>query len=76
MIDCTEKMTKELKELLQQYENLFGYDPRGEMSFELDYLENEEDDGYYDLVAVLKKCVNNKKDIFYYWGIDDDDDDW
>ena len=66
MIDYTERMTEELKELLQQYENLFGYDPRGDVSFELGYdLENE-----------LKKCVKNKKDIFYYSGIDDDDDDF
>ena len=77
MIDYTERMTEELKELLQQFENLFGYDPRGDVSFELGYdLENEEDNCYKDLVDVLKKCVKNKKDIFYYSGIDDDDDDF
>ena len=70
-------MTEELKILLKQYIELFGYDPRGAEEFELGYdLENEEDNGYKDLVDVLKKCVKNKKDIFYYWGIDDDDDDW
>ncbi len=75
MIDCTEKMTKELKELLQQYENLFGYDPRGDLSYDLGYdLENEEHIYYKDFVDVLKKCVKNKKEVFYYWRLDDDDD--
>lgn len=74
MIDYTERMTEELKELLQQYEILFGYDPRGEESYNLSYdLENEKDTSYKDLVDVLKKCVKNKKDIFHYWKIYDDD---
>ena len=51
MIDCTERMTKELKELLQQYENLFGYDPRGDLSYDLGYdLENEEHIYYKDFI--------------------------
>lgn len=65
MIDCTERMTKELKELLQQYENLFGYDPRGDLSYDLGYdLENEEHIYYKDFIDVLKKCVRNKKKFF------------
>ena len=64
------KMTKELEDLIEQYEQLFGYNPCGAEEFEIG------DNSYNDFVDVLKKCVNNKKDIFYYWGIDDDDDDF
>ena len=64
------KMTEELKNLVKQYKQLFGYNPCGAEEFEIG------NNSYNDFVDVLKKCVKNKKDIFYYWGIDDDDDDW
>lgn len=65
MIDCTERMTKELKELLQQYENLFGYDPRGDLSYDLGYdLENEEHIYYKDFIDVLKNASEIKKKFF------------
>ncbi len=64
------KMTEELKSLVKQYKQLFGYNPCGEEEFEIG------NNLYNDFIDELKKCVKNKKDIFYYWGIDDDDDDF
>ncbi len=75
MLHYTKRMTQELKSLLEQYIELFEYDPRGDMSFDLGYnLENEKDIGYKDLVDALKECVKNKKELYEYWDSDDDDD--
>ena len=51
------KDTKELLELKKQYEEVFGYDPDGEM--ELEYAPSD----YGDYVNDLKKAIRTKKHL-------------
>ena len=52
------RITMELNKVRYEYEDMFGYDPNGEMEIEFG------DDEYYEYVKLLKKCVEVKKDMF------------
>lgn len=52
------QVTEELNKMRHEYENMFGYDPNGEM--EIVFGEDE----YYEYLKTLKKCVETKKDMF------------
>lgn len=49
--------TKELEKLCKQYEDVFGYDPNGEM--EVDYGE----DDYNEYIQDLKKAIKTNTHI-------------
>lgn len=50
------KNTSELDRLRNQYNDLFGYDPNGDMELEFD--------DHDDYVSVLRTCIETKEDIF------------
>ncbi|MEF9840263.1 MAG: hypothetical protein RR791_04850 [Lachnospiraceae bacterium] len=52
------KVTQELKILCTKYEDVFGYDPNGDM--EIEFGESE----YDEYIWALKKAIDTKKDIF------------
>lgn len=52
------KGTERLDILRKQYEQLFGFDPNGEMDLEF----GEEDYDFY--CDTLTKCIETEKDIF------------
>ena len=54
----TGKMTNELKDLIKQHYNLFGYDPTSDV--ELDYGQND----YDDLLADIKLAIKENKPIW------------
>ncbi|MEG0904185.1 MAG: hypothetical protein RSF30_08175 [Lachnospiraceae bacterium] len=52
------KVTQELKILCTKYEDVFGYNPNGDM--EIEFGESE----YDEYIVALKKAIDTKKDIF------------
>lgn len=52
------QVTEELNKVRYEYEDMFGYDPNGEM--EIVFGEDE----YNEYLKTLKKCVETKKDMF------------
>lgn len=48
--------SEELLQLRLEYEDVFGYDPNGDIEIEI-----SDHDEY---VALLKKCISDRKDIF------------
>ena len=58
------KQTDRLKTLREKYEDLFGFDPDGEMELEFG-------DNYKRYVSVLQERVDTKRDLFEVLNIDD-----
>lgn len=52
------KKTKELMDLIDQYWDMFGYNPNGDMELELG------DSDYDDYVEALKESIRTGKEIY------------
>lgn len=48
-----------LLELRDKYEELFGYDPNGDMEYEFD--------NYDEYIQLLNSCIEQKKICIKYW---------
>lgn len=56
--------TPELEKARESYEDIFGYDPNGEMELEFDE--------HSDYLSLLLQCIKEKRDMFdvleeYHW---------